>query len=226
MNGSRGDGPDKSNKCGGGLLRSTLVHVIDDDPGICDAMQMLLSTVGFESRTYGSASEFLEQAESFDGGCVVADVRMPGTSGIELVEKLKQVSGAPPVILMTGDSDVTLVIQAMRAGAVDFLEKPFSPDDMIAAVLLALAGEEQEGARREAFIALLNTLNNTEKEVLNRVIGGKTSKTIALELGMGLRAVEIHRAGGMSKMNVRNLPELLRMAFIAGRDAFPGLVQS
>lgn len=73
---------------------------------------------------------------------------------------------------------------------------------------------------------MLNTLNNTEKEVLNRVIGGKTSKTIALELGMGLRAVEIHRAGGMSKMNVRNLPELLRMAFIAGRDAFPGLVQS
>ena len=206
-----------------------LVYVIDDEPAICDCLQMLLSTASFESRTYGSAKAFLEQAASFDGGCVVADLHMPGMNGIELVEKLKQFPGAPPVIIMTGDSDVSLVIQAMMAGAIDYLEKPFNPDHMIASVRVALTGKEEEGARkakREAFVARLNRLNNAEREVLGRVIHGKASKTIALELGVCLSAVEIHRANAMSKMAVRDLPELLRMAFIAGRDVFPGLTES
>ena len=189
---------------------------------------MLLSTLGFDARTYGSAPKFLKKAELFRGGCVVADVRMPEMSGIGLVEKLNEFADAPPVILMSGDSDVSLLVQAMRAGAVDFLEKPFIPDHLIASVRLALADKEEEEvrkAKKEAIVASLNRLNKIERVVLGRVIGGKTSKTIAFELGVGLRTVELHRANVMSKLNARNLPELLRMSFIAGRDAFPELMQ-
>jgi FixJ family two-component response regulator len=209
------------------------VYIVDDDPVICESIQMLLSTIGVDSRSFASAPAFLKHAESFgcafNGECVVADVHMPEMTGIELVARLKQFPGAPPVILMTGDNDVSQVFQAMRAGAVDFLEKPFSPDHLICSVRLALADKEEEEARkakREAFTAWLSRLNNTEKEVLGRVIGGKTSKTIAIELGVALKTVEIHRANVMSKMNVRNVPELLRLSFIAGRDAFPELMQN
>jgi two-component system response regulator FixJ len=215
------------------MSQGNLVYIIDDDPIICESVQMLLSSVGVDAQTYSSAPAFLKHAEAFGrafgGGCVVADVNMPEMSGIELVAELKQFPCAPPVILMTGDNDVSLVFQAMRAGALDVLEKPISPDRLICAVRLALADKEEEEAqkvKKEAFIAWLSELNNTEKEVLDGIIRGKTIKTIALELGVDLKTVELHRANAMSKLNVRNLPELLRLSFIASRDAFPGSVQT
>ncbi len=134
------------------MSRSSPVYIIDDDPIIAESMRMLLSTVGFDARTYGSAPAFLKDAElfgcGFGRGCVVADVHMPEMTGMELMAKLKQLSFPPPVILMTGDNDVSLAFQAMRAGAVDFLQKPFSPDRLIGSVRHALADEEEEEARK------------------------------------------------------------------------------
>ena len=211
------------------LGRNNKVYIVDDDRDICDSMRMLLSTVGFDARAYPSASAFLEQVDHLDGGCVVADVRMAEMTGIELVVRLNQSPCALPVILMTGDVDISLVIEAMRAGAVDFLEKPFSPDQLIASVSLAMDQTDGEDVRRtknEALLAWLNGLSVTEKEVLAGVVNGKSSKTIALELGASQKTVEFHRADLMGKMNVRSLPELLRMWFVTGRDAFPAAVQS
>jgi FixJ family two-component response regulator len=124
---------------------------------------------------------------------------------------------------------VSLVFQAIRAGAFDILEKPFSPETLIASVRLALAekgGDETRKAKSEAFTALLNSLNDTEKKVLVRIIAGKSSKVIALELGVNHVAAELHRASVMRKMNARNVAELMRMAFVAGRDAFSECMQT
>lgn len=129
------------------MSRSNLVHIIDDDPILCDAMQMLLATVGFDSRTYVSAPAFLEQVDPQTAGCVVSDVHMPQMTGIELLGKLKEFCGAPPVILMTGVRDASMFDKAMKAGAVDLLTKPVNANELIASLSRVLGAKDEDAAR-------------------------------------------------------------------------------
>jgi two-component system, LuxR family, response regulator FixJ len=195
------------------------VHVIDDDEAARDSLAFLFRTAEVDVRTYGSATDFLAAAPTITGGCVVTDVRMPQMDGLELLQRMKQLDVALPVIVMTGHGDVPLAVAAMKAGAADFFEKPFSDDAMLAAVRRALGRHRQERARdaeRGAVKQRLASLSARERQVLEGLIAGNPNKTIAFDLAISARTVEIYRANVMSKMDARSLSELVRMALIAG----------
>ncbi len=201
------------------------MHVIDDDDAMRESLAFLLDTAGLPARTYDSAAEFLEQAQSLTEGCIVTDVRMPEMSGLELVQRLKERGVTLPVIVITGHGDVPLAVQAMKAGVIDFLEKPFSDDALLGAIQSALkapaptAGggtETRDTEETRRFEALVAALSPREEEVFMGVVAGKANKVIALELGISPRTVEVYRANVMTKTGAANLSELVRMALLAG----------
>jgi two-component system response regulator FixJ len=195
-----------------------LVHVIDDDDGLRDALGFLLDVNGIEARFYPSANAFLD-ALPVDEGCVLTDVRMPGLTGLELVRELRKRGETFPVIVMTGHGDVPLAVEAMKAGVIDFIEKPFEDERLTTALRSALANlrtvHEPEAARAvaEERLALLSP---RERDVLDGVVGGKLNKQIAFELSISPRTVEIYRANLMSKTGARNVADLMRIALAAG----------
>jgi two-component system response regulator FixJ len=195
------------------------VHVIDDDDAARDSLAFLLRTADVDVRTYASATEFLTAAPGLEGGCVVTDVRMPQMDGLELLRRLRSLDLGLPVIVMTGHGDIPLAVEAMKAGAVDFFEKPFSDDAMLAAVNRALAHQREDHAReseRDAIKVRLATLSTRERQVLDGLVAGKANKNIAFDLGISARTVEIYRANVMTKMDAASLSELVRMALSAG----------
>lgn len=195
-----------------------LVHVIDDDDGLRDALAFLLDVNGIEARFYPSANAFLD-ALPVDEGCVLTDVRMPGLTGLELVRELRKRGETFPVIVMTGHGDVPLAVEAMKAGVIDFIEKPFEEERLTAALRSALANlrtvHEPETARAAAEERLA-LLSPRERDVLDGVVGGKLNKQIAFELSISPRTVEIYRANLMSKTGARNVADLMRIALAAG----------
>lgn len=195
-----------------------LVHVIDDDPGLRKSLTFLLAVNGFEVRDYGSATAFLE-AMPVPDGCILTDMRMPGMTGLELVRRLKSDQCDLPVIVMTGHGDVELAVAAMKAGVVDFIEKPFSDATVLQALRDAQANRgapiSAESARAAA-LQRLDGLSPREREVLVGVAAGKLNKMIAYELEISPRTVEIYRANMMAKTGSRNLAELMRLALAAG----------
>jgi two-component system response regulator FixJ len=196
-----------------------LVHVVDDDDAVRDSLSFVLEMHNLAVRTYPSGEAFLEQVGSAAEGCLVTDVRMPGMSGLDLVRRLKDLASELPVIMITGHGDVPLAVEAMRAGVVDFLEKPFENEALLKSIDLALevrAGRAQEGDQRRRFEQLLTGLSPRETDVLRGVIAGKMNKIIAHELGISIRTVEVYRANVMSKTNANSLSELVRMAMVAG----------
>jgi two-component system, LuxR family, response regulator FixJ len=200
-------------------MSEPIVHVIDDDEGVRNALAFLLEMAELPARTYGSAPEFLEIAGSLDGGCVVTDVRMPGMSGLDLVRRLKALGIRLPVIVMTGHADVPLAVEAMREGVLDFIEKPFDDDVLLTSIRSALdthAKTEQRDAERLRFEQMLSTLSPRERDVLHGVVAGKMNKVIAYELGISPRTVEVYRAGVMNKTGANGLSELVRIALLAG----------
>jgi len=197
------------------------VHVIDDDPVIRDSLEILLATEGFNPRVYASAAKFLEQLETLDDGCIVTDLRMPGMTGIELLEKLQEMQIDLPAVVITGDGDRALALQAMKAGAASILEKPFDVADLIACLRVALADKANCHAREDtkaAFVARLTKLSVEERRVFQGMIAGQTSRAIADRMGSSQRTVDLHRSTVMLKMQARDLSELLRMALAAGDD--------
>ncbi|MBI2262740.1 MAG: response regulator [Caulobacterales bacterium] len=195
-----------------------LVHVIDDDDGLRRALAFLLDVNGVPARFYDSANAFLESS-AIEPGCILTDVRMPGLSGLELVRELKDRGVDAPVIVMTGHGDIALAVEAMKAGAVDFIEKPFSDDVLLAAIRGALervGAEGVSGAARQAAEGRLAELSPRERDVLAGVIQGKLNKQIAYDLEISPRTVEIYRANLMSKTGARNIAELMRIALAAG----------
>jgi two-component system response regulator FixJ len=200
---------------------SGLVHLIDDDEGVRRALVYLLGAAGLAVRVYESASAFLEKCEDFQAGCVVSDVRMPGIDGVELLRQLQQRRARMPVIIMTGHADVPLAVAAMKGGAVDFIEKPF-PDDVLLAAIQAAFERERNTGRPAAEVAQIQSrlasLTAREKEVLDGLLAGYPNKTIAYDLGLSPRTVEVHRANVMTKMGASSLPELVRMALAAGNS--------
>ena len=206
------------------MSSNAVVHLIDDDEGVRRALAFLLGTAGLAVRVYESASAFLDQDRDSLTGCVVSDVRMPGIDGLELLRRLKASGVTLPVIIMTGHADVPLAVEAMKIGAVDFIEKPFPDDVLLGAIKVAFARSGKIGqgsAEIEQVHGRLQSLTPRENEVLKGLLRGHPNKTIAYDLGLSPRTVEVHRANVMTKMGASSLPELVRMTLMVG-DFWPG----
>lgn len=196
-----------------------IIHLVDDEEAVRKAASFSLTTAGYNVVTYASGAEFLKAAKSAPVGCVLLDVRMPDMDGLQVQAKMKERGIQMPVIILTGHGDVTVAVQAMKGGAVDFLEKPFEKSALFDAIKRAFARirnsdlralEENEARERIA------ALTDREREVMEGLAHGHPNKTIAYDLGCSSRTVEVHRASLMSKLGVRNLSEVLRIAFAAG----------
>ena len=195
------------------------VHVIDDDEAVRQSLAFLLRTAGLAVATYDSAAAFLRHLPQVKAGCVVTDVRMPEISGIDLLHRLKEMRAHLPVIVITGHGDVPLAVEAMKSGAVEFLEKPFDDETLLNAVKSALqqqGAEDKREADRAEIAEKLATLSNRERQVLDGLVAGHANKTIAFDLGISPRTVEIYRANLMSKMQATSLSDLVRMALTGG----------
>jgi two-component system, LuxR family, response regulator FixJ len=196
-----------------------VVHVIDDDEAMRQSLAFLLEAVGMEVQTYESAEAFLEIAPTVKAGCVITDVRMPGLSGVELLRQLRDRQVSIPVIMITGHGDVPLAVEAMKIGAMDFLEKPFDDEALLASVRSALDQldrDQKRQAERGDIEGRLATLSNRERDVLQGLVAGHANKQIAYDLGISPRTIEIYRANLMTKMQAASLSDLVRMALIAG----------
>jgi len=199
-------------------MSDAVIHLIDDDEDVRRALSFLLGTAGFAVKVYESAVMFLEKYDGSAAGCVVSDVRMPGLDGLQLLRRLREMESKAPVIVMTGHADVMLAVEAMKAGAVDFIEKPFPDDRLLAAIEAALARREQvqQGGKVAQIRERMASLTAREREVLDGLLAGHPNKTIAYDLGLSPRTVEVHRANVMTKMGASSLSELVRMALMAG----------
>ena len=202
-----------------------VVHVIDDDEAMRQSLAFLLGAVGMEVQTYESAVAFLEVAPTVKAGCVITDVRMPGLSGVELLRQLRERKLGIPVIVITGHGDVPLAVEAMKIGAMDFLEKPFDDEALLASVRSALNQldrDRKREAERGDIEGRLATLSNRERDVLQGLVAGHANKQIAYDLGISPRTIEIYRANLMTKMQAASLSDLVRMALVAGKIPPPG----
>ncbi|MGZ3278438.1 MAG: response regulator FixJ [Caulobacteraceae bacterium] len=196
------------------------VYVVDDDDTVRQSLQFLLKSARYDPDLYESAVQFLASAADLAPGCVITDVRMPEMDGLELVQRLSSMGLAHQVVVMTGHADVQMAVAAMKAGAVDFLEKPFEDELLLAAVQAALEAEErltQSRATQARLAELLSDLTPREQQVLDGVVAGKMNKIIAYELGISERTVEVYRANIMQKTGANSLSELVRMALLSGR---------
>lgn len=196
-----------------------VVHVVDDDPDVVEFLKTILERAGRETRTYASAQSLLAVGPALLPGCIVTDVRMPGMTGVELVKRLGEVGIGHPVIVLTGHGRVELAIEAMRAGAVDFLEKPFESERLLAAVDKAMAARTPERDRLVAarrFRHVVERLSRREQQVLRGIEDGKPTKIIAYELGISPRTVEVYRNNVMSKTGAKTLAELVRLSTSSG----------
>jgi two-component system response regulator FixJ len=200
------------------------VFVVDDDAGMRDSLRWLLQSVDLAVETYGSAEEFLNACDASRSGCLVLDVRMPGMSGLSLQDALAVRKITLPVIMITGYGEVPTAVRALKAGAVDFIEKPFSDDLLLERVRQALASDrearDQQARHREA-VERFTQLTPREREVMELVIAGKANKVIASDLGLSPKTVEVHRASVMRKMQVHSVADLVRAALLLSPDREP-----
>ena len=196
-----------------------IIYVIDDDDAVRQSLEFLLKTAGITVRGFESAKAFLEIMPQISSGCIITDVRMPEITGIELLQRVKAVNPDLPVIVITGHGDISLAVEAMKIGAVDFLEKPFDDDLLLTAVRAALSRDADTGKRKAELADIhekLNELSNRERQVLEGLVVGNANKTIAFDLGISPRTVEIYRANLMTKMSANSLSDLVRMAIVTG----------
>jgi two-component system response regulator FixJ len=199
------------------MATDAVVHLIDDDEGVRQAVAFLLTTSGFAVRVYESAMVFLEALASVQPGCIVTDVRMPGMDGLALQRELKIRDIPLPVIVVTGHGDVPLAVEAMKAGAVDFIEKPFNDESLLSAIRAAIdrhSRDTRRGGEITAIKAKLASLSPREREVLDGLIAGLPNKTIAYDLKISARTVEVHRANLMARMGAHSVADLVRMVFV------------
>jgi two-component system response regulator FixJ len=197
----------------------TVIHVIDDDTAMRESLAFLLDVNGYKPQVHESAGAFLKEPIADTPSCIVSDIRMPGMNGIELVRKLKSQGSTCPVILITGHGDVALAVEAMKAGAVDFIEKPFDDEILLNAIRAALAARPDaavESSTRKDAEARLADLSPRERDVLQGLVAGKINKVIAHDLSISPRTVEVYRANLMAKTGARSMSELMRIALAAG----------
>ncbi len=201
------------------------IHIVDDDAPFRDSLRLLLEATGYAVREYDSGEAFLRHVEAHRDGCALVDVNMPGLDGLALQERLNALGVALPVIIMTGRSNVATAVRAMKAGAVDFIEKPFASEAMLTAVAAARARCPQpvaEDPQVAAFRSRLTGLTPREREILEAVVAGNPTKVIAYAFGISPRTVHVHRARIGEKLDVTGLSNLVRLALAAG--VVPGVV--
>lgn len=199
------------------MTSEPVVHIIDDDDAVRDSLAFLLGAAGLATCTYESATQFLDNLAEREPGCVVTDVRMPGMTGLELVRRLAELGSALPVVVITGHGDVSLAVEAMKGGAIDFIEKPFDDDTILHALKAALNRVEDRQQRigeKAAIARRIGQLSTRERQVLNGVVRGKPNKVVAHELGISPRTVEVYRANLMTKMQAQSVSELVRMVLL------------
>ncbi|RAU20851.1 DNA-binding response regulator [Paramagnetospirillum kuznetsovii] len=203
-------------------MAEVMVHLIDDDQGVRDSLAMLLDSAGLAVRSFSSAESFLAGADLSDPGCVVADVRMPGMSGLDLLRVLRDRAPELPVIIITGHADVAMAVQALKGGAADFIEKPFDDSLFLANVRDALNRGQRafrDRQRRDDIDMRVGELTPREREVMALIVRGLSNKAAAAELNISVRTVEIHRARVMDKMGAESLSALVRMALLLEESA-------
>lgn len=192
------------------------VHIVDDDEAVRQSLAFMLGSAGFPIRLYESAHLFLEAVDPAQCGCLITDVRMPDMTGIELLGRIKDKMPCLPAIVITGHGDVPLAVEAMKAGAVDFIEKPFDEEVLLKAVQAALERATGEGSdQMQEVLSRLATLSERERQVLEGLVAGQANKVIAAAYGISPRTVEVYRANVMTKMQANSLPDLVRMALLA-----------
>ncbi|MEE9255194.1 MAG: response regulator FixJ [Pseudomonadales bacterium] len=190
------------------------VFIVDDDDEVRDSLEDLVDSVGLKAEIFASAQEFLAAYDPLRAGCLVLDIRMPGMSGLELQEKLGEQQAVLPIIFITGHGDVPMAVEAMRRGAVDFIQKPFRDQDLLDRINSALAqgvGRREDMEEQRAIEERINSLTRRERQVMEMVVEGKANKVIAIDLGLSQRTVEVHRANVMEKMRAKTLADLVRM---------------
>lgn len=194
------------------MSRPVRVFIVDDDDAVRASLRMLLESAGFEVADYAHAVEFLDQCSPASRGCVISDIQMPGLDGLQLQASLDRCGIGLPMIMLTGHADVPAAVQSLKAGAIDFLEKPFDPEQLIAQVRRALeldARRHQAAAHAARCARLLARLTAREREVIERVSLGHSNKAVAADLGISERTVELHRARGMQKLELRSVAALV-----------------
>ena len=205
---------------------SVTVHIVDDEAPVRRALAFMLASAGYAVRVFESATEFLAAADRIEEGCLITDLRMPDLDGVELLRALRKADAMLPAIVVTGHADVPMAVEAMKAGALDFIEKPFEEQVLLSALERAI-GELQSKSARDTDVAAvearLATLTEREQQVMSMIVAGLPNKTIAYDLQISPRTVEVHRAKVMSKMQARSLPELVRMALAVEAAGAPSV---
>jgi len=195
------------------------VYIVDDDFAMRDSLELLLVAHDYETRVFRSGAEFLQAAPFLPFGCLIVDLQMPEMDGLQLLDRLEGRKIKFPVVVITGFGNITVAVKAMRAGALDFVEKPFPNETIFASIALALACETASanaGVKPDVVAQRITRLSRREHEVMTRLVAGNSNKVAALTLGLSPRTVEIHRARVMEKMQARSLSELVRLAITAG----------
>ena len=201
------------------MANDDLVYVVDDDAAMRESLEFLLDAAGYSVTTFDSASDFLQQLPRLTFGCVVSDIRMPGIDGMELLRDVKAGRGEMPIIIMTGHGDIPLAVEAIKLGALDFLEKPFEDERMIGAIRTAL--ERGKAAAKDEVVASdvaarIASLSQRERQVMDGIVAGLSNKQMARDYDISPRTIEVYRANVMTKMQARSLSELVRTALRAG----------
>jgi FixJ family two-component response regulator len=200
------------------------VFIVDDDEAVRDSLGLLLRSVGYRARCYAGAKDFLKAFDPRDYGCLVLDIRMPGMTGLELQKHLAEIGCNIPIVFITGHGDIPMAVEAVRLGAVDFLQKPFEDQELVDRINDAMkqAAEQREGElERLEILDRIDSLTAREKQVMGQVVLGKANKVIAGDLGVSQRTVEIHRARVMEKMQANSLAHLVRMVMVAEAQGSP-----
>ena len=197
------------------------IYIVDDDADVRDGLTELLASVGLKAFAYSDAAEFLDAFSSNNGGCVLIDVRMPGMSGIELQQKLKEIDVTIPIIIITGHGDIAMAVQAMKDGAFEFLQKPFRDQDLLDTIAKALEkskSNREDYKIKEDLLRRVNSLTARERQVIDKVLEGKANKVIARELDISDRTIEIHRAHAMQKLGATSLAEMVKIMLKVEND--------
>lgn len=196
-------------------INQQTVFVVDDEPDVRAALRLLIKSVGYQVECFTSADEFFKQFQADRKGCLILDVRMPGMSGMDLQEKLSSMETLLPIIMISGHGEIPMAVKAVQNGAVDFLQKPFSDQQLLDRISQAMElniKRHDTHSIRQSAQTKLNTLTPRENEIFSQVVAGKLNKVIAYELNISTRTVEIHRAKAMEKMGAKNLSELINLA--------------